>query len=138
MKKLMIIAALGFIGYGANAQTNRTYRTDMSNERIYNEPNRVSDMNTNVNVKLNSGTNNQETQPESSLKMSNTQQFQGYSSNTLNGTSGSAALRSNNRTANNIESVDLPYRSIPYDTTKNNGHCIGCGSGTLTDPHFDR
>lgn len=138
MKKLMIIAALGFIGYGANAQTNRTYRTDMSNERIYSEQNQASDMNTDVNVKLNSGTNNQETQTQSSVQMNNTQQFQGYSPNTLNDASGNAALRSNNRTSNNIERADLPYRSIPYDTTKNNGHCIGCGSGTLTDPHYGR
>lgn len=138
MKKLMIIVALGFIGYGANAQTNRTYRTDMSNERIYSEQNRAGDLNTNVNVNLNTGTHNQETQTESSLQMSNTQQFQGYSPNTVNDATGNGALQNNNRTWNNIDRSDLPYRSIPYDTSKNNGHCIGCGSGTLTDPHFNR
>ncbi len=40
-----------------------------------------------------------------------------------------------NYTPATIETDVLPYRSVPYDTTKNNGHCLGCGSGTLTDPH---
>jgi hypothetical protein len=136
MKKLMIMMVLGFIGYGANAQTNRTYRTDMSNERIYS--NQAADVKPAANVKLNTGTNNQEVQAEGSLQMNNTQQYQGYSQNTVNGAMGSPALQNNNRTWNNIERADLPYRSLPYDTTKNNGHCIGCGSGTLTDPHYGR
>lgn len=114
MKRMIGICLLiaGF-SIGAEAQTNRTYKTDLSNERLLNDR----------------GAGNVNSQQ--SLQMNSVQPFYGNSNvdQYLNGNQG------NNLNHRQLSSDDLPYRSIPYDTSKNNGHCLGCGSGTLTDPH---
>ncbi|RYY26979.1 MAG: hypothetical protein EOO04_10030 [Chitinophagaceae bacterium] len=62
----------------------------------------------------------------SNIKINSIQQFQGNS------------LNSNTQRLNSgmFESLEPRANQVPfYDTSKNNGHCLGCGSGTLTDPH---
>jgi len=130
MKRMIGICLLiaGF-SIGAEAQTNRTYKTDMSNERLLND-------------RGGGGTISNTPQ---SLQMNSVQPFYGNSNvdQYINGNqSGNSNAdqylngnQGNNMKHREISRDDLPYRSIPYDTTKNNGHCIGCGSGTMTDPH---
>ncbi len=180
MKRMILIMSLfGFAGL-AEAQTNRTYRTDMDNERIMQMERQGSRTDVdNTRVKLNTGSYNQETeeliQYQNTIQMNEIQQFQGNRQLTNTGSLlnhpqvgddgldyGSNVLENDNAGLNNgemhlnevqqfsgnvhreegtnhtpatITTEMLPYRSVPYDTTKNNGHCLGCGSGSLTDPH---
>ena len=126
MKRMIGICLLiaGF-SIGAEAQTNRTYKTDMSNERLLNDRG-AGNVNSQQSLQMNSvqpfyGNSNIDQYIDGN-QSSNVTQY-------LNGNQG------NNMKHREISRDDLPYRSIPYDTTKNNGHCPGCGSGTLTDPH---
>ncbi len=126
MKRMIGICLLiaGF-SIGAEAQTNRTYKTDMSNERLLNDRG-AGNVNSQQSLQMNSvqpfyGNSNIDQYIDGN-QSSNVTQY-------LNGNQG------NNMKHREISRDDLPYRSIPYDTTKNNGHCLGCGSGTLTDPH---
>ena len=137
-KMILLMAVFGAVGFGADAQTNTTYKTDMSTERIKSEERRGGSVQTSGTVLLNKGSNNMEldTQP---LRIQDVQQWQGFSANPDNVVNSQSQNGANgnfgNRNFNEINRDDLPYRSVPYDTSKNNGHCIGCGSGTMTDPH---
>ena len=132
MKQVILMIALTGSAYlGVNAQTNRTYSTGMQTDQIYENERRGKPVSTGI-VKLNTGSDNQETKMyEDNLRMNSVQQFQGYRSNWNN------------------SSVQRYFGSLPvnvtenfigsgYDTSKNNGHCIGCGSGALTDHGWQR
>lgn len=132
MKQIAItIALLGSINLAASAQTNRTYYSNMQTPEIYENERRGGTPNNNP-VKLNLGT---ETVAEenNALRMTDAQYYQGYATGEDDMINGKEKF--GNKKWNDIERGDLPYRSVPYDTSKNNGHCIGCGSGTMTDPH---
>lgn len=250
-KMILMIMAIGGLNLGAQAQQNRTYRTDMQNGRIYEEERRGGgrDMERTT-VRLNTGSNNQENPDlinNDVLSINSVNEFQGYSTaadrnvqvNHQQGRSGdvqenirrntvmynlgpqrgaqmlnrqhvvsvnanameqfngnrSAAAKSksggsktslatkgktktgttlnSNRSLLNSNLNNNSFRiettgeftgnrifnttpgtgvqtvfevgtadpgtvnnMIPqYDTSKNNGHCLGCGSGTLTDSH---
>ena len=126
MKKMILLMTIcGAFSFAANAQSNRTYKTDMSTERIMQEERRGGRTLNEQPVRLNKGSNNQETMgtDNARFRMNNVEQFQGNRSNTL--------MTDGNGTTLDLNSTVYPQ----YDTSKNNGHCLGCGSGTLTDPH---
>jgi hypothetical protein len=139
MKKMILLTMIcGACSFAASAQSNRTYKTDMSTERIYQEERRGGRALNDQPVRLNKGSNNQETMGNNNarFKMNNVEQFQGNRSNS-NGMLNSSQ-RGDNRfdMGNNRIMLDPNDANYPhYDTSKNNGHCLGCGSGTLTDPH---
>lgn len=121
MKHMILIAAFGIIGLSAHAQSNRTYNTDIRTNRINQDnQNRIPPANTNIN--LNRGSSSAEN--GAGLNMNTTQQYQGNRQE----------LRLGNPPDSRRE-YEIPYRTPVYDTSKNNGHCRGCGSGALTDPH---
>ena len=129
MKPVLLMIAMLGLTTGATAQTNRTYYSNMQTEQMYENERRGGEVSNNkARLSLGTETINEENNTSSSLQMNTAQPYQGYRQNT-------DMLQQNNRVWNEISRDDLPYRSIPYDTSKNNGHCIGCGSGTMTDPH---
>lgn len=125
MKQVILMIALaGSASFCANAQTNRTYLTNMQTQQMYENERRGGQPSTGI-TKLNTGSDNQELKAyEDNMRMNSVQQFQGYRTNTVQRYFGSLPI---NITEN--------YTGNQYDTSKNNGHCIGCGSGTMTDPH---
>jgi hypothetical protein len=128
MKKLILMTLLGAVGFGSKAQTNRDQYTNMQTARIYEDERRGGQISNGV-VKLNVGSDNQEINATENLSMNTVQSFEGYSSSPNNYVQ---------RYFGDARSALLP-RDLgdlkQYDTSKNNGHCLGCGSGTLTDEH---
>jgi hypothetical protein len=139
MKKMILLMTIcGAFSFAANAQSNRTYKTDMSTERILQEERRGGRSLNEQPVRLNKGSNNQETMgtDNARFRMNNVEQFEGNRSNT-NGLMNSSQKGDNRfEVGENRILLDPNHPNYPhYDTSKNNGHCLGCGSGTLTDPH---
>jgi hypothetical protein len=139
MKKMILLMTVcSACSFAASAQSNRTYKTDMSTERIYQEERRGGRALNEQPVRLNTGSHNQETMgvDNARFRMNNVGTFQGYRSNP-NGMLNSSQQGDNRFDMGNNGLILDPNdsRYPQYDTSKNNGHCLGCGSGTLTDPH---
>jgi len=125
MKKILLVAALvATTGMTAEAQTNRTYYSDMQTKQMYQNERQSGSVNTNTTqLSLGSETSAQQ-QQQGYLQMNSVQQHQGYRVN-------DAQQYYGNSPAVN----DRHIRT--YDTSKNNGTCIGCGSGAITDHRKD-
>lgn len=128
---ILMLAVFGSFSINAAAQTNRTYYSNMQTQQMYENEQRGGTP-AQRDVELNTGTQTLQQEEKDNLKMNRVQPYQGYRQ--MNNQT-EQQLRDNNRKWDEISRDDLPYRSIPYDTSKNNGNCIGCGSGTMTDPH---
>jgi hypothetical protein len=124
-KMILMIAIIGAAGLQAQAQTNRNYKTDMSTERIYAEERRGGVPDQTV-ILLNKGSNNQEVRH---LEMNQTQEFQGNRIDLVTGETllMNQTLQFQGNVTPVLDPNDLRYKH--YDTSKNNGHCLGCGSG---------
>ncbi len=118
MKKILLAAALfTFTAASTEAQTNRTYKTNMQDERIKKEEKAGGGINQSQETHLNKG---------SALKQDQSMKAQEPISDKR------AAM--NETLQENPGMVDtLKYPQ--YDTSKNNGHFPGGGSGATTDPH---
>lgn len=131
MKTIAFIATL-VIGWNisSNAQTNRTYYSDMQTQQMYENERNSSSVNT-KDVQVAPGL-----REKNYLNVNSVDVYEGYKTNSDDiSQQRIKELKQNNREWNEITRDDIPYTSIPYDTSKNNGHCIGCGSGTMTDYH---
>lgn len=130
---ILMIALLGSASIAAKAQTNSTYYTNMQTQQIYENERRGGTPNENQ-VKLSLGTETSahgelsNTGNSSSMQMNTMQQHQGYRMNSMQQYYGGSALPGPTEMLNSIKG---------YDTSKNNGHCIGCGSGAITDHRKD-
>jgi hypothetical protein len=118
-KMILLIAVCGAIGFEANAQTNRTYKTDMSTERIKEEERRGGSIQTSGTVLLNSGRNNMELQTQQPLRVMDVQQWQGF--------------RADGQDTGIPTPEEFIRQSTSWDTSLTNGHCLGCGSGATTN-----
>ncbi|HRO42680.1 MAG TPA: hypothetical protein PL009_07580 [Flavipsychrobacter sp.] len=131
MKQVILMTAvLGSVCFGVNAQSNRTYYTDMQTQQMYeNERRGGTPTNNTVRLSLGSETSAQEMNAQNnSLQMNTMQQHQGYRMNTMQRYYGESSLMGPS------EMLDM---TRGYDTSKNNGTCIGCGSGAITDHRRD-
>ena len=77
-KMILLMTVFGTIGFGAMAQTNRTYKTDMSTERIKAEEHTGGGIQSQGTVLLNNGTNNMELQGQQPLRVMDVHQWQGF------------------------------------------------------------
>ena len=98
---IMTIALLGAISFGTEAQTNRTYNTNMQDQNIRAAENRGGGI-TDVDVKLK---REDVKVDKSETQMKSVQKFEGYK---------------------NYEGRS--QGNLWWDTSKSNGHCLGCGS----------
>jgi len=126
---ILMMALLGSVTIGAKAQTNRTYYTGMQTQQMYEDERRGgTPSNNQVRLSLGTETSAQEqltnTNRSSSMQMNTMQQHQGYRMNTTQQYYGGNTLQG---------PTDMLHNVQGYDTSKNNGHCIGCGSGAITD-----
>jgi len=126
---ILIIAMMGSAAVAAKAQTNRTYYSDMQTQQIYENERRGGTPNNN-HVKLSLGTETSAQEQygnggaSATMQMNSMQEHQGYRMNTTQQYYGGSSFQG---------PVDMPGERNGYDTSKNNGHCIGCGSGAITD-----
>lgn len=117
---------MGTVGFAANAQTNRTYYSGMQTQQILEEERRGGTPSNNT-VRLSLGTETiaeeNEADNTANLQMNTVQQHQGYRMNTVQRYYGGSTMTG---------PVEIRQNS-GYDTSRNNGKCIGCGSGAITD-----
>lgn len=141
MKKIILIAAVcGLAGLGTNAQTNKNSRTKTTKYKTTQNNSRAMSNSERANIPMSAANGKPEEIREmygtdftsdggGSLRMSGGGTYQGYGPLT------EQQSMKRDYTHREITTDMLPYTTVEYDTSKNNGHCIGCGSGTLTDPH---
>ena len=115
MKLILMLAATIFIATAAQAQTNRTYNTNMQDQTIRQNERSGTTPDTSQKVILNKGSNNQEPMQQSTTRQPMTQREKMDS-----------ALQKN-------PSLFDTLRYPQYDTSKNNGHVPGGGSAATTD-----
>ena len=118
-KMILLMTVFGTIGFEAMAQTNRTYKTDMSTERIKAEERTGGGIQRPGTVRLNHGTNNMELQGQQPLRVMDVHQWQGF--------------RADGREYRLPTPEEFMEQTKGWDTSLTNGHCLGCGSGATTD-----
>jgi hypothetical protein len=118
-KMILLMTVFGTISFGAMAQTNRTYKTDMSTERIKAEERTGGSIKSEGTVLLNKGSNNMEMQGNQPLRVMDVQQWQGY--------------RADGTDFTLPTPEEFMRQSTEWDTSLTNGHCLGCGSGSTTN-----
>jgi|GEM_PF-2644194 len=123
---ILMIALMGTTGFAVSAQTNRSYYSGMQTQQILEDERRGGTPSNNT-VRLSLGT---ETIAEenvadntANMQMNTVQQHQGYRMNAVQGYYGGSAMPGPDEQQNNSG----------YDTSRNNGKCLGCGSGAITD-----
>lgn len=126
---ILMIALFGTVSTEATAQSNRTYYSGMQDEQILENERRGGTPSSNM-VKLSLGTETiaqeerQHQDNNAGIRMNTIQQHQGFRMNTVQQFYGGTGI---------IGPSETLYRGSGYDTSKNNGVCIGCGSGAITD-----
>ncbi len=126
MKQIMLIISLLGTGFAAEAQTNRTYYTGMQTKEMMEQERTGGNVHNNT-VRLSLGTEirndgefmDADTAP---IRMNSIQRHEGHS--TLQQYYGNTAP---------AHPEQIRSEAKPYDTSKNNGTCLGCGSGAITD-----